>query len=58
MKMNEVLVNNPMVKRIQEYATTQQHLDELHEFVIQLDNVCSQACGELKVEYNLTRKTK
>jgi len=42
-----------MAKKIQENASTQQHLDELPELVIQLENVCSQACKELEEEYNL-----
>ncbi|MCK9401582.1 MAG: response regulator, partial [Bacteroidales bacterium] len=46
-----------MAKKIQEYASTQQHLDELPELVIQLENVCSQACKELEEEYNLIKKT-
>lgn len=46
-----------MARKIQEYSRTEQHLDELPEFVLQLDKVCSQACGELKEEYNLFRKT-
>ena len=44
-------------KKIQEYASTQQHLDELKELVLQLENVCSQACKELKETYNLIKKT-
>jgi len=47
-----------MAKKIQEYASTQQHLDELPELVLQLEHVCSQACEELEEEYNLIKKTK
>ena len=47
-----------IAKKIQEYASTEQHLDELPEFVIQLDKVCSQACEELKKEFNLISKNK
>ncbi len=46
-----------MAKKIQEYASTQQHLDELEELVMQLENICSKACEELKEEYNLINKT-
>lgn len=47
-----------MAKKIQEYASTQQHLDEVQELVLQLENVCSQAIEELKEEFNLIKKTK
>jgi len=43
-------------KKIQEYASTQQHLDEIQELVIQLENVCSQACAELEVARNTIKK--
>ena len=46
-----------MAKKVQEYAGTQQHLDELQELVLQIENVCSQACKELEEEYNLIKKT-
>jgi PAS domain S-box-containing protein len=36
-----------MAKQVQEYASTQQHLDDLPELVVNLDNVCKQACEEL-----------
>lgn len=44
-------------KRIQEYAGTRQHLDELQELVLQIENVCSHACKELEEAYNLIKKT-
>ena len=40
-------------KKIQEYAKTKQHLDEIQELVLMLEKVCSQACKELKEAYNL-----
>jgi PAS domain S-box-containing protein len=46
-----------MAKKIQEYASIQQHLDEAQELFLQLENVCSQACEELEEEYNLIKKT-
>ena len=46
-----------IAKKIQEYARTQQHLDKIPELVIQIDNVCSQACEELREAYILTKKT-
>ena len=45
-----------MAKKIQEYASTQQHLDEMQELVLQLENVCSQACEELEEEFNIIKK--
>jgi PAS domain S-box-containing protein len=41
-----------MGKKIQEYAGTQQHLDEIPDLVLQLENICLQACQELTEEYN------
>ena len=46
-----------MAKKIQEYAGTQEHLDEVQELVIQLENICFQACEELKEEHNLIKNT-
>jgi PAS domain S-box-containing protein len=46
-----------MARKIQEYTSTQQHLDEVQELVIQLENICAQACEELKEEYNMIKKT-
>jgi hypothetical protein len=37
---------------IQEYANTQQQSGEIPELVLQLDNVCTQACKELEQELN------
>ena len=47
-----------MAKKIQEYSHTQEHLDEVEELVLKLETICSQACVELKEEYNLVEKTK
>jgi signal transduction histidine kinase/DNA-binding response OmpR family regulator len=44
-----------MAKKIQEYTSTQEHLDEVQELVIQLENICFQACEELKEEHNLIK---
>ena len=41
-----------MAKKIQEYASTQQQTVGISEMVIQLENVCTQACEELKEEFN------
>jgi PAS domain S-box-containing protein len=36
--------------KIQEYSRTKQHLDEIQDLVLQVDNVCTQACEELREE--------
>jgi CheY-like chemotaxis protein len=45
-----------IAKKVQEYASKQQHPDELQQWVLQLENVCSQACKELEEAYNLIKK--
>ncbi len=45
-----------IARKIQEYARTQQHLDEVPDLVIQLDNVVTQACGELQETYIILEK--
>ncbi len=47
-----------MAKKIQEYATIQQKTDGIHDLVLQLENICSQACEELQEEYNLIKNNK
>jgi HPt (histidine-containing phosphotransfer) domain-containing protein len=44
-----------MAKKIQEYASTQLHLDELPALVLRLEAVCSEACEELGIEHNLIK---
>ena len=41
-----------MAKKVQEYASTQQQTDVIHSMVLQLENICNQACVELKEEFN------
>ena len=36
-----------MAKKIQDYASTQQLADGIPDMVLQLENVCAQACKEL-----------
>jgi PAS domain S-box-containing protein len=47
-----------MAKKVQEYAGTQQQTDSIYSLVLQLENVCTQACEELKVEYNKLKNIK
>ena len=41
-----------MAKKVQEYAIAQKQSGEINELINQLDKVCSQACIELKEEFN------
>lgn len=47
-----------MAKKIQEYANTQQQTDNISDMVLQLENVCTQACIELEIELDKIRKRK
>jgi hypothetical protein len=47
-----------MTRLVQEYAGTNQHTESLSGLVLQLEDVCAQACNELKAEYNSIKKTK
>jgi hypothetical protein len=47
-----------MAKKIQEYASTQQQSDGIHDLVLQLESVCMQACMELEIEFNEIKNTK
>ncbi len=46
-----------MAKRVQEYANTEQKKDEISDFVLQLENICMQACEELEIEFNTIKNT-
>jgi len=41
-----------MAKKVQDYASTQQMGDGIPDMVLQLENVCEQACKELTEEFN------
>jgi len=41
-----------MAKQIQDYANTQQFADGIPDMVLQLENVCTQACKELTEEFH------
>ena len=41
-----------MARKVQEYASTQQHAEAIPDMILQIENVCNQACKELEVEYN------
>ena len=41
-----------IAKKVQEYASTQQQTDVIQGMVLQLENICNQACVELEEEFN------
>jgi len=38
-------------KRVQEYAGSKRHTEEISRLVLKLENVCAQACKELELDY-------
>ena len=46
-----------LAKKIQEFAKAQEKMEEIHDFVLQLEQVCIQACVELEEEYNLIKNS-
>jgi len=47
-----------MAKKIQDFAKSQEQTEGISELVIQLDNVCTQACIELEYEFNSMKNNK
>ncbi|CAN5378785.1 hypothetical protein BH10BAC1_BH10BAC1_06600 [soil metagenome] len=47
-----------LAKKIQEYAKMQDRLEELNEYVLELENACLQSCNELEEELNFIKSTK
>jgi CheY-like chemotaxis protein len=46
-----------IAKKVQEYASTQKQSEEIPKLVLQLENVCTQACVELRTELNRIKNT-
>ncbi|MFZ4457008.1 MAG: PAS domain S-box protein [Bacteroidales bacterium] len=46
-----------MAKKVQEYASTQKQSDTISGLVLQIANVCSQACEELRTEFERIKKS-
>ncbi|MBI5539418.1 MAG: PAS domain S-box protein [Bacteroidia bacterium] len=46
-----------MAKKVQEYASTQKQTDGIPDLVLQLGNICEQACVELLEEFNAIKNT-
>src|SRR6185295_5328104 len=44
-----------MARKVQEFANTQVQADGIDEMVLQLENICVQACKELEVEFNVIK---
>ena len=40
-----------MAKKVQEFATSHEEADRIPNLVLQLENICTQACEELTEEY-------
>jgi PAS domain S-box-containing protein len=47
-----------MAKKIQDYASAQQQEDSIHGLVLHIESICTQACRELEIEFNLIQNTK
>jgi PAS domain S-box-containing protein len=47
-----------MAKKIQDYSTSGNKLDEIEGLVLQIDTICSQACIELMEEYKIIEKNR
>ncbi|MHB8260917.1 MAG: ATP-binding protein [Bacteroidia bacterium] len=47
-----------MAKKVQEYVSTQQQTDGIPDLVLQLENICKQACLELEEEFNTIKNTR
>ena len=46
-----------MAKKVQDYASTQQHADGIPGMVLQLENICGRACKELEDEFTIIKNT-
>jgi hypothetical protein len=46
-----------MAKKVQEYASTQKQTEGITEMVLQLENICTQACIELQEEFNTIKNS-
>ena len=47
-----------LAKKIQEFAKAQKKIEDIHDFVSELEQACIQACAELEEEYNLIKNNK
>lgn len=47
-----------MARKVQDFASACKEADEMPEMIHQLENICFQACEELKEDFNTIKKTK
>jgi len=47
-----------MAKKVQEFASTQQQTEGINDMVLQIGNICTQACKELEEEYTKFKNAK
>ena len=47
-----------IARKIQEYSNTRKHLYQVNKMVLEVENVCSEACEELEEELNMVKKSK
>jgi len=45
-----------MARKVQDYVGMLQHTDSINKMVVQLSDVCTQACEELEIEFNRIKK--
>lgn len=46
-----------MARKVQDYANARMEADEMPEMIHQLENICAQACEELKEDFNAIKQT-
>lgn len=46
-----------MAKKVQDSAAAHENMDEITNLVLQLENICNQACKELEIEFNNIKNT-
>ncbi len=46
-----------MAKKVQEYAGTQLQTDGIHDMILQIEAICTQACIELEEEFKMIKNT-
>ena len=47
-----------MARKVQDYARAQQETDGISDLVLQLENICNQACNELTEEFNIIKNAR
>jgi hypothetical protein len=47
-----------VAKKVQGYAKAQMQQDDIHDLIMQLENILVQSCKELEAEYNIMKNNK